>query len=373
VKDLHLTRREATIWLAALPAVLLAPASAAAIVTPKPSVSMFDFLSPDEIADVQAAKFTRDLSVPLAQARHYCATQRATPLLIFPAGGYRYSRAPDWGYAGARLRGDGMVVLRYTGSDTAFPVTDAARVGLFGLRVDNLTIEASTSARNCILLSSIHHAVLRDLNVRGCGGAALRIDFAVCTRIENFVCSHNRRGGGLQGFSSATPPRIGIHLTRRGENEPASYCLIDNPIVEGTGVGCLVEHGLGCVVQGGTFEGCVERGLVIAAGGVGTRVQYTDFEANGVEDVRNDGRATELLSIDSEKAVTFGASAAGGSINGGQFESISLLPGARGIRVSDIGWNRIGHGRLSDGGGNRWRDLFDSTRKQFSVFPSSKV
>ena len=34
----------------------------------------------------------------------------------------------------------------------------------------------------------------------------------------------------------------------------------DTAVIEGTGVGCLVEHGLGCVVQGGTFEGCVERG-----------------------------------------------------------------------------------------------------------------
>ena len=201
--------------------------------------------------------------IPLANARRYCATQLVTPLLIFPAGGYRYSRAPDWGYADARLRGDGMVVLRYTGSETAFPVTDAARVGLFGLRVDNLTIEASTSARNGMLLSSIHHAVLRDLNVRGCGGAALRIHFAVCTRIENFVCSHNRRGraAGLFQRDAATDRHSPDELW---QNEPASYCLIDNPIVEGTGVGCLVEHAWGCVVRGGTFEGCGERGLVIA-------------------------------------------------------------------------------------------------------------
>jgi len=350
-------------------AAAFAPARAEPSQSAVPGVGFHEFLSATEIAGVSERGNRTDLSAAFARARDHCARTSPTPTLLFPPGEYAYSRAQDWGFANARIEGSGHVVLRYLGTGDAFPVTDRDVTGLFGLHFAGLTIEAPPGSRHGIYLNSVHHSTLRDMHVRGCGGAALRIDFAVCTLVEHFVCSHNRQGGGRQGFANAARPRVGIALGRGGvSKEPASYCTFINPIVEGTTIGGLLESSgaIGCSIIGGTLEGCGERGLVIMDGCRNNRVQFTDFEENGIEDILNRGTITELLSVDCLGGTTYAAPALGGRISGGQHNRITLGPGTRGIVVDAVAWNVGGKGRLENAGENRMRDMLDVSRQRLT-------
>ena len=336
------------------------PAQAQPRAAAGPWLSFHEFLTAAEIGATADPNNTLDLSAALAKARAQCAAARLTPALVFPAGVYRYSRSPDWGFPGAHIEGAGRAILRHVGSGDAFIATDAATVGLFGLRFSGLTIEAGASTRHGIYLSSIHHAALRDLQVRGCSGTALRIDFSVCSLVEHFVCSHNRQGGGKPGFHGGARPRVGIGLGRGGPGrEPVSYTTFLNPIIEGPTIGAVFEAALGCAIIGGTLEGCPERGLVIEQASRNNRVQFTDFEANGIEDVLNRGLMTELLNTDCRGGTTFAATAVGGSITGGQHNRVTLAPGSKGVLVDFVAWNEGGKGSFTNGGMNRVRDRFD--------------
>lgn len=319
-------------------------------------VSMFDFLTAAQIADVQSGSPALDLATPMEAARAFVAANATRYKLVFPSGIYRYSVSPNWAIQDAVIEANGEVRLRYTGSGDAV-IIDAGGAGAdlcYNVTMGNFIVEAPSTASDGVFVRSIHHSRL-GFNVRGAGTAAygIHVKFAVCTVFVKPTVSVNEEGWYNSG-SGVAKPSIGINLDIRNAGEFVSYCTFENPIIEGVPIGIQLTGTLGNVFLGGTSEGCSTYGVFATTGANLDRFIGTDFEVNTTADVFNNGDDVSFIDCDSTNIITCGSSSKRGVIRGGVHNDVLLDAGSVGCIAAHFYINRFsdGLGTFVDAGTN---------------------
>lgn len=318
-------------------------------------VSVFDFLSPAQIADVQARTKTLDLTAALAAARTYIAATNAK--LVFPPGTYSYSVSPNWAIHHSEVIFEGSVVLHYTGvgdavifdanaADAVCEVTGLCYAVRWGWN-NRPTIEAPSTAGNGVYVRSHHHCKI-GARVSGAGTnfAGLRTQFAVCTHFDIVV------SGNENGWYSGAKPSIGLNLDKRNAGETTSYCTFLNPTIEGPTIGIQLTATLGNNFLGGTSEACSQYGVYASPGAAQDKFYGTDFESNTIADIYDMGTGLILDNCDTYSQLSLGSSSKNATVRGGRHSKVLSDVGSLRATIKDIVFNRFNDGStLVDAGG----------------------
>jgi hypothetical protein len=260
------------------------------------TVSVKDFGAVgDGVADDTAA---------IQAARDYMVAQTTPVTIIFPAGIYKYSVSPNWANYDVSIQAEGMVRLRYTGTDNAViidggaTITSRYNVSFLG----NFCVEATSAAKNGYFVRAIQHSKIEG-RVDGCGTtyAGLRVEFCVCTEFS-VRTTINQIGAWYAGAQ----PANGIYVTNRGDPlEQTTACTFINPIIEGvSGDGIVLDHASNNTIIGGTSEGNTGLGILATANSTSNLIQSVDFETNTAGDIEDYGFNNTYFKINSISSVT---------------------------------------------------------------------
>jgi hypothetical protein len=307
-------------------------------------VSVFQFMTAAQIADVKARTYQTDVTAAIQAARDAVAISRKK--LVFPAGGYKYNKSPNWAIHHLEVSFEGDVNLRYTGTgDAVIFDANAADAVVFtpglcygvkwgwGIRP---SIEAPATAGNGVFCRSTHHCRI-GARVRGCGAssAGLLVNFAVCTDFELEV------SGNVDGWYLGAKPQFGYNLGRRNPGETTSYCNFLDPVVEGPTIGIQLLNTLGNNFWGGTSEACTQYGVYASPSANQDKFWGTDFEVNGIADVYDMGQNLLLHHCDSYTQTTLGTQSRNADIMGGLYSKILLDAGCVNPTLRDVTFNRF--------------------------------
>ena len=246
---------------------------------------------------------TTDDTTALTNARNYIAAQTTPVALIFPAGIYKYSVSPNWAIYDATIQAEGMVRLRYTGTNNAV-IIDAGATIASKLNINfvgNFIVEATSAAKNGYFVRGIQHSKIQG-RVDGCGAtySALRVEFCILTEFA-VKTSINETGAWYTGAQ----PAIGIYVTRRDPGELTTACTFINPIVEGvSGDGIVLDYASNNIFIGGASEGNTGSGLSTTANSVANLIEGTDFESNGGSSCYDGGNFNTFSKINGTNVFT---------------------------------------------------------------------
>lgn len=286
-------------------------------------VSVFDFLTAAQIADVQSATPALDLSTPLANFQAFIAANNTRYKGVFPSGIYRASAFPNWASNDTTYEAEGQVFMRYTGTGNALVFDGGASTGnVFNFKwLGNFIVQAPSTALNGYFVRSVHHSKIEG-RVDGCGtsSAALLINFAVCSEF-NVKTSANELYGA--GWYSAGHPLNGIVATRRGVNENCSANTFRNPIVEGvSGDGIHLDYAINNQFLGGTSESNTGFGISTTGNSWANLIQGLDMESNTAGDVSENGSDNVYKKVYSTSTITIASGVHGTKIEDGQVNSV---------------------------------------------------
>lgn len=268
---------------------------------------------------------------------------RANPSVefVFDGGSYTYSLSPNWAATGVKYTTSGDVKFYYTGTGDSLifdagPLAEDLVYNMSFCWGQRLHTYALANSGHGVYVRSVHHSKIA-ANVHGCGSisAGLYVAFAVVSEFD-VVVSVNE--GGWYGGAR---PSIGHYLTSRLPGETASYCIFNNPIVEGTDIGVYLHDTLGNVYVGGTSEGCPSYGVFGAVNSRHDRFVGTDFEVNGVADVYLLGMGVTFVECDSYTAATAGTSSVDTKFLGGRYKALLCDTGSRDTVIRDIVYDRF--------------------------------
>jgi len=271
------------------------------------------------------------------------------PTLIFPPGTYCYTISPNWAVNNAKIIANGEVIFKYTGTGNSVIIdAGSGSQNLYNMYFGDFIVQGGSGSTNGVFIRGVHHSYF-GFNVRGCGTSysGLLTNFSVCSYFK-YICSNNEGS-----WSSGNAPTIGMTLTQRNTAEQTSYCLFENPILEGVGVGALLDYALGNTIIGGTMEGCTDSGLEMTANATHNKIYNTDYEVNTNYDIIITGGGNNLLqNVDTEKIVSI-TSGSFNRIIGGSHKSISLSAGVVGTLLTNFIYNKTGSGgSITDNGTN---------------------
>lgn len=318
------------------------------------SVSVFDYMTAAEKAQVIAGGTALDLSASLAKA--FAQAQALGAELVWPSGLYAYTVSPNWAWNQCKHRAIGTVRLRNIGTGHAVVFDGGAAgtgPGLFGCRaVGRFVVEGVYNSQDGVWIRAIHHGDL-EFYVRGAGTAyaGWRVLFAVCTVFRG-ATTPNEEGWFTEGANVARP-QSGLILNIRGAGEFVSYCFFPNFLAEAvSGIGIQLLGTLGNVFMGGTSEGCESYGLFANAGAHQDRVIGMDFEVNTTADAYLvNASAVALLDCDSDLSIVIGSGCKKCRVVGGLHQTVLIDSGALRSVARDLVFNRLGtSGTFTDAG-----------------------
>lgn len=144
------------------------------------TVSVFDFMTPAQIADVKAGTLLVDVTAPIA------AALAASDDVYFPEGAYRVSNDGTAtqgavqvlnGTAGKSLRGAGRgnTVLKNVGSGPCITSIGNAIIANVSVYIADMTIEGSVGTSHGIFCDYTSQSVFERLEFYQCGGDGLKI------------------------------------------------------------------------------------------------------------------------------------------------------------------------------------------------------
>lgn len=279
-----------------------------------------------------------DNTAAMLAIKNYLLTFANPPELVFPQGIYLYSSSPNWAINNLRMRAEGVVRLRYTGTGRAFIVDGSVGAGanVWNMTIGQFIIEAPNTATDGFYMDNVHHSKI-SAKVRGCGTnyAAFHIRFAVCNTFDNITVTSNEEGWYL-----AARPKYGIQMSKLIVGEIASYNTFINPIIEHTVEGAQIDDSLGNIFIGGTMEGCLDNGLNLGAAAGLNKFYGMDFEANVGNDIVCAGFENQFYGCDSANIVDFQSGAINNAIHGGSFKNITLESGSHYNLVHGANYNR---------------------------------
>lgn len=216
-------------------------------------------------------------------------------MLIIPPGKYYAISFPNFAVNDMTVTGIGECELIYGGTENALNLNGN---GATNVTIENLIIKCPSTAKNAVYVGMMHHSILRDITIAGCGAGydGFVVDNCVCTLIENLKISNN----SSHSWYGAKPTHGVTVEPSNGIAGIGGYLLFINPIIEGCENGFnLINGSLGTIILGGTSEG--HSGFGIIDDGDYTKIIATDFEANGTDFKTTVGKYGSYIAIDSEK------------------------------------------------------------------------
>lgn len=323
---------------------------------------------PDRFSDVLnvldwgvVADGTTDNTTALAAIVTYLNTLSAgeLPEVVFPKGVYSYVTSPNWAITGLRVRFEGDVRLRCTGTGDCFIIDAGASgycwdVGFYGWP----KIEGAATTNDGVYMRGILRSVVQ-FNVRGCGAKAFNIEFCVLVKFDHPIVSNNEQSPG--GFYGATPTH-GMYFTRRGSgSDHSGHNIIINPILEGVPIGGYEDYCVGNTWHGGALEGCTNTGFVATANSREVEMFGVDFEVNTTMDLDLSCDGGEFYGLHLEDLITIRSGASHNKFFGGDFEVITVASGATYNKFVKCGYNRYGSGAFNNSGTGTEYDLWNIT------------
>jgi hypothetical protein len=318
-----------------------------------------------------------DNGVPLTRAIAY-AVASGRRSIVLPKGVCVTSASPNWGYSYLSVRGAGKhdTVLKYTGSGRAF-VADGSPFGpsvIYGITVENLTIEGNPAITDLLFTENASHLVVRNVNLREANaatGTALKLNWTVASVFESVTCSINEQ-------PMTSKPYTGIHIGKSPSRNLRSTCnTFINPIIEGlTGIGIRIADGDQNTFVGGTSEAIGIHGVVVAPGCRFNSFTGLGFEGNGTDDLMDQGEFTKLINCYSAKKLHFAVGSLNAEVSGGLHERIQTDAGARRTRIEKLTvnyWNTSAGGVFDNGADSTIRDIFDHDTSQFITLPKPRT
>lgn len=304
---------------------------------------------------------TTDNTTALAAIVTYLNTLSAgnLPEVVFPKGIYSYVTSPNWAITGLRVRFEGDVRLRCTGTGDCFIIDAGASgycwdVGFYGWP----KIEGAATTNDGVYMRGILRSVVQ-FNVRGCGAKAFNIEFCVLVKFDHPIVSNNEQSPG--GFYGATPTH-GMYFTRRGSgSDHSGHNIIINPILEGVPIGGYEDYCVGNTWHGGALEGCTNTGFVATANSREVEMFGVDFEVNTTMDMDLSCDGAEFYGLHLEDLITIRSGASHNKFFGGDFEVITVASGATYNKFVKCGYNRYGSGAFNDSGTGTEYDLWNIT------------
>lgn len=283
-------------------------------------ISVFDFLTAAEIAEVKGGSPTTDLATPLANFEAYVASTHAVG--VFPAGTYLYSVSPNWAADGVTYVAEGRVYLRYSGTGNAVIFDGGAATSqVVNMRwLGDFVVEAPSTAQNGYFVRSVNHSTFEG-TVIGAGTtyAGLLINFAVAD-----VFKVNTSPLGFGAWYLSAQPQNGIVATQRGAGEETSANTFIDPIIEGvSGDGISLDYALNNTFIGGTAELNTGYGVVTSANAWTNKFLGLDMESNTAGDVSENGAANYYQKVYSTSTITIASGVYGTTIQGGFLNTIT--------------------------------------------------
>lgn len=280
------------------------------------------------------------------------ANSTKNPVFV-DTGEFEYSATLDLGYPTLVFRGNGLrnTVLKFTGTGRAVDANSTRpNNGLysFGLDLSDFTIHGNGNVTD-LLRVQINHCCVRNVNVREANastGRGFRIEGVVVGTFDNIICSTNQQ---LMTFRPFRCMELGVDVTLPGAR--ASACTFINVIMEGA-----LENGIHIAAAdqhtfiGGTSENNPGIGMFIAAGCRLNTVIGMGFENTGFSDVYDEGRMNRFTNCYGTKGFYASANARHGILDGGDWETILIDPGAQHYRVNRVTYNGGGTGALTSVG-----------------------
>lgn len=281
--------------------------------------------------------------------------------LLFPAGIYAHSRPLDLGFPRLRVRGEGLVVLRHTGSSSPCVSIDAGdRAVLYDHVVENIVIEGSGAPKqDGLFVRNMPHGVRRNIRVRNVTGRAFHILGDVLSIWENCIVSGN------EGPFEHLPARA-FEIDGSPVVSATSAVLFINCMAEtATEYGWYLGKCEACRWVGGTSEGLGRHGkprrpsvgIFVTRGASQNSFDSFFMELNDGGDVVIDGHANRFgdcvmqsraiaSPYESVRSIVVRAGARGNRFEGGSAFSATLERGAQNTTFRHM---ELGH-RIDDQG-----------------------
>jgi len=292
---------------------------------------------------------------------------------FIPAGTYKYTSSPNWGFSDLNIEGEGKrkTILKCTGAGRAFNI-DPSEYDLqfrYNLNLKGFTVEGNSSSTAGIYAENIAGCTWIDLDVRegnNSTGIAFDLRLAVsCTFINlthsiNAVAQTSTYSEGLR--LSASPSK----LLNSTDN------TIINPIMEGSSVaGIRLLNADSNHFLGGTAQSNTGRGILAATARMNTFIGLF-FENNGQEDVLDAARSSKYVNCSSAHEIVLASTARLCTVDGGLHERLEVQAGATNCALRDLEFNGFasGAGGIFDSGTNtKTESLYDFDTSSY-YYPS---
>ncbi len=265
-------------------------------------VSVFDFMTPAQITDVQNRTFLVDVTAALNAAILYEQTYKRG--LVFPGGGYLVSSTVNFlggAYRNLRFVSDGKVEIRSNAAGIVAMLDAEAVFGApTGMRADNIQMlgdwlfSGNAASTYGLFMRGLTKS---DIQARASNiaTAGFHIEWGVLTDYD-LTCSDNTD-------TFTITPQYGMQLTYAGSvgNYPAD-CSFNIRMETASILGVdYMYGGLGNKFTG-TCEG-IPRGFRQRVTASDAVLIGVDFESNTVYDLSIEGRGLTLLECNSASAV----------------------------------------------------------------------
>lgn len=272
------------------------------------TASIFDFMTPEQRADVMTGVNSMDLAIPFALAFMWAAEEGKPTCLEVPCYYYTASQFPPINFSDFEIRTVGTPTFKCTGTTPVLHVFGETGF-IYGIRVGDCILDGNANIESCFKGERFAHARFGKIRVRNCSVSGFHIALGVLCVFDTPTVSVNRDG------SMATVPLEGMHITAY-QGHSTTAVLIQNPIMEGVEQGVVFAAADFVVSESGTYEACTKRGINIMPSSKGIHIRNPALEANAEEDVIDQGLGTKIEGGYSKRKIIIGADSRGASVMG---------------------------------------------------------
>jgi|GEM_PF-1879989 len=286
---------------------------------------------------------TEDWKVAFDQAVKDLRSANPRYKLVFPSGVYQYSVSPNWAMSNVVIESEGIVRLRYTGTENAILIDGTIFETGWNMKFGRFLIECPSIAKDACVVRGVHGSII-DIKVLGSGSeyAGLRVEACVCTTFPNYTCSVNH-----EGWYKNSKPKYGLIMDWRESIQSGypSWCTFYDPKIEGCQVGAYLIKAQGCSFYNGTIEGNSVKGLLMERTTMYNKFFGVDFEMNPTfadgDDIVCAGTQNEFYDIDNMGKIKFVGLADENLVVGGSHCSIILEETTKKNLITGVKYNRF--------------------------------